>query len=433
MFPGACHNRFEHCIGTSYLCGEMLSSLRFMQKHLYDDLVVITDKDILCVKIAGLCHDLGHGPFSHLFDGELIPRSGRTSQDAWTHEQCSCDLFDDVIKKNAKVKNLFEKHGIGEEEQILIKSMIMGKSANNISNLETFYHGKSVKKQFLLEIVSNKATGIDCDKFDYFARDTHHVGIKNSFDFNRYFKNIRIMEVGNELRICARDKEESNLYEMFHIRWTLHRQVYQHKTTALIGELIVQGLLAVDKKFEISNSVDDLNRYVCMTDSIFYEVLRSTDSSEEVKTAQEFFRKIQNRELYHYCGEVNPKVVENVKSKELNPSQKVLTREEVASGIVDAGGEDVSQDDVCVLKAYFSFGKKGQNPLKKMHFFGKNGKLKEGSLNDLSSLLPRNFEETYFRVYCKNPEKDESVEKAFTNWCIQNGYSASSFSMDDEQ
>ncbi|WAR11710.1 SAMH1-like protein, partial [Mya arenaria] len=46
VYPGASHNRFEHSLGNT---------------------------DILCVEIAGLCHDLGHGPFSHLFDGIFIP------------------------------------------------------------------------------------------------------------------------------------------------------------------------------------------------------------------------------------------------------------------------------------------------------------------------------------------------------------------------
>ena len=403
----------------------MLSSLRSMHKQLYNDPITITDNELLCVKIAGLCHDLGHGPFSHLFDGAFIPRSKTKSSSGWTHEQCSCDLFDEMIRKNEKVRKLFEECGIGDKEQIMIKSMIMGQPENNIKGaLDTVYHGRSYRKQFLFEIVSNKATGIDCDKFDYFARDTHHVGIQNSFDFKRYFKNIRIMPVEQELRICARDKEESNLYEMFHIRWTLHRQVYQHKTISQVAELMTQGLLLADGKFNISNSIDDMDRFTCMTDSIFFEILRSTDESEDVVKAKDIFHRIQNRQLYQYCGEVNPKIVEDSQSKELTSSQKVITPEEAAIEIAGFG-KDISPDDLCVLKAYFSFGKKGENPMKKMHFFGKNGKVKQGQLTGLSSLLPRNFEEEYLRVYCKNPLNKESVEHAFDGWCKVNGYRAS--------
>ena len=63
VFIGASHNRFEHSIGVSYLCGLLLKNLKERQPELY-----ITDRDILLVKIAGLCHDLGHACFSHFFD-----------------------------------------------------------------------------------------------------------------------------------------------------------------------------------------------------------------------------------------------------------------------------------------------------------------------------------------------------------------------------
>eukprot|EP00057_Strongylocentrotus_purpuratus_P006001 XP_011660475.1 PREDICTED: deoxynucleoside triphosphate triphosphohydrolase SAMHD1-like [Strongylocentrotus purpuratus] len=69
VFPGAAHNRFEHSLGVCYLARELVLSLQRKQPELE-----ITDKDILCVQIAGLCHDLGHGPFSHMFDLFFIPK-----------------------------------------------------------------------------------------------------------------------------------------------------------------------------------------------------------------------------------------------------------------------------------------------------------------------------------------------------------------------
>ena len=234
------------------------------------------------MKIAGLCHDLGHGPFSHLFDENFIPRSLISRELKWSHEKGSCELFDYMIEKNEKLKTLFENRGIYEDEKKLIKSMIMGELDDSIKEktmMDVEFQKKTYKKQFLLEVVSNKATGIDCDKFDYFARDTHHVGIANSFDFKRYFKNIRIMPIEKELRICARDKEESNLLEMFHIRWTLHRQVYQHKTIGVIGELLTQALVLADSTFKISSSIKNMDQFTSMTDSIFFEILRSKDLS----------------------------------------------------------------------------------------------------------------------------------------------------------
>lgn len=56
------------------------------------------------------------------------------------------------------------------------------------------------------QIVNNRRNGIDVHKWDYLARDCHHLGIKNNFDPSRYMKFARVIGVGDELQICIRDK-----------------------------------------------------------------------------------------------------------------------------------------------------------------------------------------------------------------------------------
>jgi deoxynucleoside triphosphate triphosphohydrolase SAMHD1 len=55
--------------GVAHLAGKLAKALRDSQPHLS-----ITNADITCLQIAGLCHDLGHGPYSHVFDGVFIKR-----------------------------------------------------------------------------------------------------------------------------------------------------------------------------------------------------------------------------------------------------------------------------------------------------------------------------------------------------------------------
>ena len=85
------HYACVRLVQTCYLAGQMVERLRDQQPDLG-----ITEVDVLCVKLAGLCHDLGHGPFSHTFEQHV-----RTHGDSeWSHELASKAMFRHLIAVN---------------------------------------------------------------------------------------------------------------------------------------------------------------------------------------------------------------------------------------------------------------------------------------------------------------------------------------------
>ena len=63
--------------------------------------------------------------------------------------------------------------------------------------------------------MSNEIYGIDVDKWDYFARDCHCLGIANNFDYKRYIAFAKVMKVdGDRLQICSRDKVRKTPYSI---------------------------------------------------------------------------------------------------------------------------------------------------------------------------------------------------------------------------
>lgn len=93
VFPGASHNRFEHCVGTSHLAGKLADRIYATQPDLD-----LRPRDCTLVKLAGLCHDLGHGPFSHAFEEFLHQH---LPNHPWKHEEMSVKMLKFLIDDNA--------------------------------------------------------------------------------------------------------------------------------------------------------------------------------------------------------------------------------------------------------------------------------------------------------------------------------------------
>ena len=73
--------------------------------------------------LSGLCHDLGHGPFSHLFEHSFIHVVDPHSK--WRHERASIMMFDHLLESN-NLRPVFQRHGLDDRDIIFIKEMIYG-------------------------------------------------------------------------------------------------------------------------------------------------------------------------------------------------------------------------------------------------------------------------------------------------------------------
>ncbi|RHZ32657.1 hypothetical protein DYB31_009729 [Aphanomyces astaci] len=221
----ATHSRFEHSVGVAHLAELMLTQLRLHQPWLD-----ITDRDILCVKVAGLCHDLGHGPFSHVYDGIFMQQLHERGLDypamrGWTHEQGSLDMLNALL---VEYRIDVTAYGLEAIDLDFIRELILGHPVGKHS--AKLFTGRPTKP-FLYEVVNNAKTGLDVDKLDYFMRDAQYTGAKASCDTHLLLSTMRVLPDATTgvLTMCWPDKMAEQVMKVFRTRYDLHQAVYQHK------------------------------------------------------------------------------------------------------------------------------------------------------------------------------------------------------------
>lgn len=155
VYPGANHTRFEHSIGVMYLASRVVENSSISQ--------YISEDEAKLVKIAGLLHDVGHGPFSHVFEHLLDRELGKTHEDLTTW-----------IIENSELKEILRRNGYHPEE---VGKLAVGRLHRS-------------KKAFLDQIISS---AVDVDKQDFIVRDTHHTGAE--YGFVDIFRLIHALDV----------------------------------------------------------------------------------------------------------------------------------------------------------------------------------------------------------------------------------------------
>lgn len=199
VYPSMNHTRFEHSIGVAHLAGVVIEhlglSVDIRTKHL--------------IQLAGLFHDIGHGPFSHLWDDYLT----EISHDQPHHET-----------RSVRAVTIIKRGLITQGELSYVCGIIQGTIITD--------------PPCLGQIINNYVCGVDVDKLDYLCRDAYH-GSLPGIDVNYIIANIRLDMQGN---LAFRETSRSALEDLFYVRGKLHNIVYQHPTVLKFKAKYLEGI-----------------------------------------------------------------------------------------------------------------------------------------------------------------------------------------------
>ena len=200
VFPGAEHSRFGHALGAMALMHDCLSSLS--EKD-----VAISPEEHTAAMAAALLHDIGHGPFSHTLENEVIK-------------------------------------GFRHEEMSRVFLAALNKRFDGALDLALEIFDNSYPRQFFHDLVSSQ---LDMDRLDYLRRDSYYTGVvEGRIGVERIIKTMRVVHeqkagISSE-RIVIESRGMHAVENFLIARRMMYWQVYLHKTI-LAGDHLLQSII----------------------------------------------------------------------------------------------------------------------------------------------------------------------------------------------
>jgi HD superfamily phosphohydrolase len=211
VFPGAEHSRFAHAVGTAHVMTRLLDRIRASEDALPAEARVDSAAEHDAIA-ASLLHDIGHGPFSHLFE-EVLPGARR-------HELWSRDILTDT---STDVHAALESFGAGTAERVA--GLVKGQHRLG-------YLGRAV------------SSTLDVDRADYLLRDSHMTGVRYGlYDLDWLLEALSFAQAPRgEWVLAIEGRKGLPPIESFFLgRHFMYRQVYHHKATRA-AECLVRGM-----------------------------------------------------------------------------------------------------------------------------------------------------------------------------------------------
>ncbi|MBP8645495.1 MAG: HD domain-containing protein [Syntrophobacteraceae bacterium] len=298
VYPGATHKRFEHSLGVMELASrvfDVVTNGDNVKDEIRSLLKPLGNVDELrywrrVLRMAALCHDMGHLPFSHAAE-DLLPQG-------WDHER----LTKEIIASD-EMKKIWESITPPLRHEDIIKLAVGPKKAKDLQ----FSDWEAI----LSEIIVGDAFG--ADRMDYLLRDSHHLGVAyGKFDHYRLIDTLRILPLvadGGEAGEPTLGVEEGGIQSaeaLMVARYFMYSQVYFHPVRR-IYDIHLKDFL----KEWIDRSVfsTDIGKFLSITDNeVTAALLRA--AFDECENGYLHARRIVCREHFKRLYERNPNDVE---------------------------------------------------------------------------------------------------------------------------
>lgn len=266
VFPCATHTRFEHSLGVGHLAEQFALSLQ--RRHPEKTI------SVLALKLAGLCHDLGHGPLSHAYDRFLQERNFPLSM----HEKRSVALLRYIVNR----------YNVDIDDDVVEMACELIHPTHNTLPL------------YMYQLVANHVDGVDVDKLDYIRRDAEYTGVRFDIDIPRFFTYARIIDD----RLCySRRHMPHTINNLFMLRHQLHARVYQHPVVRAI-ECMYIDIMRLLTPMVVAWDTRTIETFCDITDTVFTSDfielgrLKNVITAEAAAEAHKLLMRVDMRDLY---------------------------------------------------------------------------------------------------------------------------------------
>ncbi|HPF16239.1 MAG TPA: HD domain-containing protein [Thermotogota bacterium] len=285
VYPGATHTRFLHSLGVMHLSG------------MYADHLKLSKTQNRLLRLAGLMHDIGHGPYSHQFDDVAYKKAGLKNGHDDQRKQLLIELMPQEMKRvYEKSMKAVWKQNVKEELQD-----ILGQPVSEGDEIQDMF--LELMKR-LCEVFEGEVEGsadfniiqgpLGADRIDFILRDSYFCGTPEygTVDLQRIIRSSRLIEKDGLKRLTYDAKIIDSIYRVLFGRFMMYKNVYFHKT-ARAADLMIQRVLDLSYDFlSIENYINDYSKFCELTeDWLYFSILEKFKQIEQYEDQQR--KKIQ--------------------------------------------------------------------------------------------------------------------------------------------